>query len=168
MATEYTFTDDNGVWKGTRTLSSSGNHTYRMKTSTTYVNKNIELTINAPAATPAVTGGGLNNKGATATFTNMTTSSTNSSGVAILAKGTAGRAAVTYNGNVNGWVTASNGDTVSGGGAVSASTWNGTTYYATGVTLTNGKTFSITVPNGSSDPITFTFTVDSDGNTTVT
>ena len=168
MATEYTFTNDSGTWKGTRTLSSSGNHTYRIKTSTTYVDKNIELTINAPAATPVVTGGGLNNKGATATFTNMTTSSTDTSGVAILAKGTAGRAAITYNGNVNGWVTANSGATPSGGGAVSASTWNGTTYYATGVTLTNGKSFNITVPNGNSDSITFHFSVDDNGNTTVT
>ena len=35
------------------------------------------------------------------------------------------------------------------------------------VTLTNGEQFYITVPNGSSDPITFHFSVDSSGNTTI-
>lgn len=166
MATQYTFTDDNGIWKDTRSVSSSGNHTYRIKTNSTFVNKNIELTVNVPAASPSFTGGALNNKSASATFTNMTTSSTNTSGVAILAKGTAGRAAVTYNGAVNGWVNKSSGDTASG--AVSASTWDGTTYYATGVTLGNGKQFDITVPNGNNETITFHFSVDDSGNTTVT
>ena len=166
MATQYTFTDDNGIWKDTRSVSSSGNHTYRMKTDSTFVDKNIELTVNVPAASPSFTGGALNNKGASATFTNMTTSSTNTSGVVILAKGTAGRAAVTYNGAVNGWVNKSSGTTASS--AVSTSTWNGTTYYATGVTLGNGNQFDITVPNGSSGTITFHFSVDNSGNTTVT
>ena len=52
MATQYTFTDDNGIWKDTRSISSSGNHTYRIKTNSTFVNKNIELTVNVPAASP--------------------------------------------------------------------------------------------------------------------
>jgi hypothetical protein len=118
-------------------------------------------------ATPAFSGGALNSKGATITATNATTStSSNNSGVAILAKGSAGRAAVTYNGAVKGWVNVSSGATASS--AVAASTWNGTTYYINGVTLGNSKSFDITVPNGSSDPITFHFAVDANGNTTVT
>lgn len=166
MATQYTFTDDNGIWKDTRSVSSSGNHTYRIKTNSTFVNKNIELTVNVPAASPSFTGGALNNKSASATFTNMTTStSDSSSGVKIETHGGAGRTAVTYSANVNGWVNKSSGDTASS--AVS-STWNGTTYYATGVTLGDGNQFDITVPNGSSGTITFHFSVDNSGNTTVT
>lgn len=127
--------------------------------------KDIEIIIGAQEASPKFDGGALNSKGATAAFTNMTTSSTNTSGVAILAKGTAGRDAVLYNGAVNGWVTAA--DNASASAAVASSTWNGTTYYATGVTLTNGKQFDITVPNGNST-ITFHFAVDNSGNVTIT
>lgn len=137
-----------------------------LKTNGNYVNGDIALTLNAKTATPTFDGGELNNKAATATFTNMTTSSTDTSGVAILAKGTAGRNAVLYNGAVSGWVTQS--DNASASAAVASSTWNGTTYYATGVTLSNGKSFSVTVPNGSSGTITFNFSVDANGNTTIT
>jgi hypothetical protein len=38
----------------------------------------------------------------------------------------------------------------------------------TGVTLTAGKQFNITVPNGENDTITFHFSVDENGNTTIT
>ena len=101
-----------------------------------------------------------------AAFTNMTTSSTDTSGIAIQAAGAAGRDAVLYNGAVNGWVIAS--DNASASAAVSTENWTGTTYYATGVTLGNGKTFDITVPNGANATVTFRFIVDASGNTTVT
>lgn len=42
------------------------------------------------------------------------------------------------------------------------------TKYITGVTLTNGKQFNITVPNGSNGTVTFHFAVDNNGNTTIT
>ena len=42
------------------------------------------------------------------------------------------------------------------------------TKYITGVTLTAGKEFDITVPNGSSGTVTFHFAVDNNGNTTIT
>ena len=45
---------------------------------------------------------------------------------------------------------------------------NGSSQYLTGVTLTAGKQFNITVPNGENDTITFHFSVDENGNTTIT
>ena len=45
---------------------------------------------------------------------------------------------------------------------------NGNTQYLTGVTLTAGKQFNVTVPNGENDTITFHFSVDENGNTTIT
>ena len=118
------------------------------------------------AVTPQFDGGALNNKGASVAGTNVTLSDTDTSGISIQAKGTAGRDAVLYNGAVNGYVNIA--DNITASGAVAATTWNGTNYYLTGVELTAGKTFSITVPNGNStDKITFVFTVDSNYNVTV-
>lgn len=126
-----------------------------------YVRKDIELNIAAQTATPSFKGGALNNKNASASFTNMTTSAINTSGVIIATSGQAGRAAVQYDGAVNGWVNAANSDTALA--AVASSSWSGTTYYATGVTLTNGNQFNITVPDGDST-ITHTIMVDEEGN----
>ena len=151
---------------GSFTLTKRTGTLITLETEEKYITKTIELTVDAQSATPAFSGGALNDKAATATFSNMTTSSTDTSGVSILARGTAGRGDVTYNGAVNGWVTKSNGDVASS--SVAASTWDGTTYYATGVTLGNGKSFSVTVPNGSSGTVTFNFSVDANGNTTIT
>lgn len=41
------------------------------------------------------------------------------------------------------------------------------TYYITGVTLENNSTFDITIPNGAETPITLHFSVDGNGNTTI-
>lgn len=123
------------------TINVSQGSVVTLQTAGTYVPSNIELTMNVATATPAFDGGALNNKGATAEFTNITTSSTNN-GISILAKGTAGRAAVQYNGAVAGWVSVAD-DTVASA-AVSASTWNGTTYYVTGITVPVDKPFSVT------------------------
>lgn len=123
------------------TINVSQGSVVTLQTAGTYVPSNIELTMNVATASPVFDGGALNNKAATATFTNVTTSSTNN-GISILAKGTAGRAAVQYNGAVNGWVSAAD-DTVASA-AVSASTWNGTTYYVTGINVPVDKPFSIT------------------------
>jgi len=134
-----------------------------------YLSKNVALTLSAQSATPAFDGGTLNNKSATATFTNATTSTTNTSGVAIQAKGAAGRDALLYNGAVEGWVSA-NDDAVASA-AIASSEWNGTTYYLTGVNIdapaSGTKEFSITVPNGDEGNVTFYFIVDASGNTYV-
>lgn len=156
---------DTTPWHETLPINKQSGAKVTLETASKYVEENIELTFNVKTAFPEFDGGALNNKGATAIFTNMETSTSNTSGVAILAKGTAGRDAVLYNGAVSGWVTKN--DDASALNAVASSTWDGTTYYATGVTLTNGKSFNITVPNGSNGTITFHFSVDENGNTTI-
>ena len=91
--------------------------------------------------TPSFTGGALNNKAASAEFTNITTSSTDN-GILVQTKGTAGRAAVTYT-NTAGWLAAHSSAT-NASSAVSASTWNGTAYYITGITVPKDKGFTVT------------------------
>ncbi len=150
---------------GSFTLTKQSGSMLRLPLANKYVGKLIELTLNAQSASPAFDGGAITDKAATATFTNMTTSSTNTSGVAIQANGAAGRAAVLYDGDVNGWV--SKADNAQAVVAASTESWTGTTYYATGVTLTAGKAFDVTVPNGNST-VTFHFAVDANGNVTIT
>lgn len=150
---------------GTFTLSKQNGTTITLNTQDKFIAKNVSLTFNSQSASPAFDGGALNNTGASAVFTNMTTSTTDTSGIAIATKGTAGRDAVLYNGLVNGWVSVA--DNTIASNAVSSTTWDGTTYYATGVTIGAGKSFSVTVPNGENDSVTFTFMVDANGNTTI-
>ena len=110
-------------------------------TSAGYLPANTVVT-NLATVTPAFDGGALTSKGASATGTNATLETTNNSGISILAKGTAGRAAVLYNGAVNGYVNVADNTTASA--AVASSTWNGTTYYLKNVTLPKDKTFAVT------------------------
>lgn len=123
------------------TINVSQGSVITLQTAGTYVPSNIELTMNVATASPAFDGGALNSKGATATFNNITTSNTNN-GISILAKGTAGRDAVLYNGAVNGWV--SKDDNASALGALTSSTWNGTTYYVTAINVPVDKPFTLT------------------------
>lgn len=161
--------NDDVTLNDTFTINKKDNTKITLSTAESYVPKDIEIIVNVTAASPSFTGGALTNKEATVTTNNMTTSSSNTSGISITPKGNAGRAAVTYNNAVNGWVTAASGATASAAISKTSSTqWSGNTIYVTGVILTNGNSFNITVPNGSSDSITFHFTVDSNGNTTVT
>ena len=122
-----------------------------------------------PTITPTFDGGALNNKGATVTGTNVTLNdSSNTSGIVIQAKGSAGRDSVLYNGSAQGYINIADNTVANGMSTLAASEWNGTTYYLTGVELTAGKTFSITVPNGNAtDKITFVFAVDNNYNVTV-
>ena len=123
------------------TINVSQGSVITLKTAGTYVPSDIALTMNIATADPVFDGGALNSKGATAAFTNVTTSSTNN-GISILAKGTAGRDAVLYNGAVNGWV--SKADNATASAAVSSSTWDGTTYYITGINVPVDKPFTLT------------------------
>lgn len=125
--------------------------------------------VNVPSATPAFDGGVLTGA-STAVGTNATLSSTNN-GIKIQTKYSASSTDVLYNGAVNGWVDKEN-DSIALAGKTLSST-NGTAYYINGVKLeapsSGTRQFSITVPNGSaSNFITFTFTVDSSNNVTVT
>lgn len=143
---------------------SNGNITI---TSAGYLPAN-EVIASMDTVTPTFKGGALNSKGASATGTNAILGTSNNSGISILAKGTAGRDAVLYDGAVSGYISAS--DNTVASAAVASSAWNGTTYYLKEVTLakpsSGSREFGIKVPNGDST-ITFVFHVDSSGNVTV-
>ena len=109
---------------------------------TVTINSNSAVSyLTIPTASTTYTGGALNNKAASADFTNVTTSSTDS-GIYVQTKGTAGRDAVTYT-NTAGWLAAHSSAT-NASGAVSSSTWNGTKYNITAVTVPKDKTFTVT------------------------
>ena len=98
------------------------------------------------------------------TSTNVTTSDTNTSGVSVTFRGS-GAVSATAKITTAGYTPT---NTSFATGALTSSNTADLTKYITGVTLTAGKTFSITVPNGSaSDLITFVFTVDSNNNVSV-
>lgn len=117
--------------------------TITLDTEGTYVTNKIAIPLSGKiqTASPAFDGGALNNKGATAEFTNITTSNTNN-GISIAAKGSAGRSAVQYNGAVAGWVSKDD-DTIASA-AVSTTTWNGTTYYVTAINVPVDVPFTLT------------------------
>lgn len=130
-----------------------------------------------PTATLTFSGGILDNKDATAVFANtnnqiISTSSTDAynNGLSILAQASANRTAVTYT-NTAGYIPAHT-SAQTAAAATTVSSWDGDTYYLTGVTLAAPESgiakFDITVPNGNTtDFITFQFSVDSAGNVTV-
>lgn len=160
---------------GGTTSNFTGSHELTKRTGTKitfdtdekWIRKDIEFTISARSASPAYTGGAINGS-ATGTYTNATTSDTNTSGVSVQAKATATRAAVTYNGAVDGWVTANSGATAFSGTS-SAVNLTPQTKYITGVTVGTSKNFNITIPNGGTTPnLTLNFAVDSSGNVLVT
>jgi len=129
-----------------------------------YVAKDIEFTVTAKSASPAFKGGAISGSAA-ATYTNCSTTSIDTSGVKIVTSATASRAAVLYNGAVNGWVTKADNTTAS---AAVTKNLDSKTTYITGVTINTNKNFDITVPNGSTTPtLTFNFYVDPDGNVVV-
>lgn len=104
---------------------------------------------------------------------NVTTSNTNTSGVSVTFRGS-GTVSATAKITTAGYTPTNN--SFATGDSTSSDTAD-LTKYITGVTLTKGKTFSITVPNGplnsngtNNNTITFVFTVanDNTGNVTVT
>ena len=124
-----------------------------------YYPESISKTVRS--ATLTYTGGGLNNKGATAGFSsNISTTSTNN-GISLTAKGTAGRAAVTYASTTSGWVSVSSGGNVSA--AVSSTTWDGTTYYISGITVPKDVPFTLTTVSDTALDDTSTVTITNGG-----
>jgi hypothetical protein len=96
--------------------------------------------------------------------TNVTTSDSNTSGVSVTFAGS-GSVSATAKVTTAGYTPTNNSFAT---GSSTSSNSASLTKYITGVTLTAGKTFSITVPNGSAnDLITFVFTVDANNNVTV-
>ena len=162
--------NDNTTLNETFTITKKDNTKLTLSTGTKYVDKNIEVTFNVRAASPSYTGGTPTNGTATINTSasqNIEVESANNSGVKIALSGSAKRSAVTYNGGTSGWLEPTSGTTALAAESSNTS-WSGSSYYVKGVTLTNGKSFYITVPNGNSGTITFHFSVDNSGNTTVT
>jgi len=162
-----TLVNQDGKWTGNIQLTKQSGTAVTLATSTQYVDKPIVLNLSAKSATPTFKGGDLTDKTATGTFTNATTSTTDTSGVSLVPHASVTRSSFMYAAAVSGWVEKAINISPSGGASTSAS-WDGTNVYITGVTLTNGKSFDITVPNGAEPAITFHFSVDNNGNTTVT
>lgn len=140
-----------------------------LHTNNNYINKDIILTLNAQSASPSFTGGSFTGIATASGNSCNISNSTNNSGVSIDIGGSVNRTAVTYDGAVSGWVEKSNGAIALA--ASNSASLTAATYYINGVTLTapssGTRSFGITVPNGNGDPITFIFSVDSNGNTTV-
>ncbi len=135
-----------------------------------YVTGNIALTVNAKEVSPTFSASPTGSSTATSSTADISTS-TNNSGVSIQTKYAINSVGISYNTAANGWVNKA-ANAATGSSTTAKSATNGAAYYINGVTLTaptNGtRSFNITVPNGASTPITFTFTVDSNGNTTIT
>ena len=127
-----------------------------LQTAGTYIPTDIELTMNITTASPVFDGGEVSG-GSQASFDNITTSSTDN-GIKIQTKYLVNRAAVLYNGAVNGWV--SKDDNASALAATNNSSYtNGTAYYITALTVPKNKDFSLTTTsNTSSDSSSITVT----------
>lgn len=154
------------TWNGTVTLSKQSGTKVTIPTKNQYLDRNIEVTVNASTASPSFSGGGISIRNASITANNLSySSSNNASGVYVTTSISFTRDAITYNGAVNGWVSKSN-----RASAVAAThhTLSGPACYINGVVLENGKSFDITVPNGSSGTLMYHFSVDDNGNTTIT
>ena len=92
-------------------------------------------------ASPAFDGGGISGSVGSITGSNVTLSDTNN-GIAVTAAASATRAAVLYNGAVNGYVIKA--DNASALAASSATTLTGKTRYITAITVPKDKVFELT------------------------
>ena len=131
-----------------------------VKTNTT---ASVTYYIGLDAAALQLGGGALSNKTTSAAFTNASTSSSDTSGVQIVTSAGVTRNAITCTNNTAGWL-----PTINTTMAAVTDSWSTNTYYLTGVVLTNNKTFNITIPNGTEGNLTLHFSVDNNGNTTIT
>lgn len=147
------------------TITSKNGLTITLDTDKKYITKDIVISMTPQAATPKFDGGTISGS-ATGTYTNATTSTSNTSGVTVVASAKASRTAVLYNGAVNGWVEKTD-NAATGVKAISNQALTSETKYITGVTIGTSKNFNITVPNGD-ETITLNFAVDSNGNVVVT
>lgn len=156
---------DSTNWTGSFTITSGSGKTVTLDTDKKYITKDIAITMVPQAATPKFDGGTLSGS-ASGAYTNATTSTTDTSGVKVVANAKASRTAVLYNGAVNGWVNkADNAETEVK--AVTNQALSSETKYITGVDVKSSKNFNITVPNGTGS-LTFNFAVDANGNVLVT
>lgn len=156
---------DSTNWTGSFTITSGSGKTVTLDTDKKYVAKDIAITMVPQVATPKFDGGTLSGN-ASGAYTNATTSTTDTSGVKVVANAKASRTAVLYNGAVNGWVNKAD-NAATEVTAISNQALTAETKYITGVDIKASKNFNITVPNGS-NTITFNFAVDANGNVLVT
>ena len=152
-------------WTGSFTITSGSGKTVTLDTDGKYVAKDIAITMVPQAAAPKFDGGTLSGS-ASGAYTNATTSTTDTSGVKVVANAKASRTAVLYNGAVNGWVNKAD-NAATEVTAITNQALTAETKYITGVDIKASKNFNITVPNGS-NTITFNFAVDANGNVLVT
>ena len=149
---------------GTFTLEKRTGTLITLETEEKYVPKTIELTVDAQSATPSFKGGTPDCSNSSVTLYNMTETQYQTSGISFEVSVDVTRTPVKYNGAVNGWVSASDNDVALSSATRTVSLGG---YKISGVTLTKGHAFDITVPNGTST-ITFHFSVDNSGNVTIT
>lgn len=156
---------DSTNWTGSFTITSGSGKTVTLDTDKKYITKDIAITMVPQSAAPKFDGGALSGS-ASGAYTNATTSTTDTSGVKVVANAKASRTAVLYNGAVNGWVNKAD-NAATEVKAITDQALTPETKYITGVDIVNNKNFNITVPNGS-ETITFNFSVDDNGNVLVT
>lgn len=141
-----------------------------LKTKNNFVEDDIALTLSAKTASPTFKAAPTGSSTATSSTASIS-SSTNNSGVLIQTKYSIDAATISYNAAANGWINKA-ADATTGSSTTALNATNGTAYYINGVTLTapssGTRSFTITVPNGSAGTLTFNFSVDADGNTTIT
>lgn len=138
----------NDNWDLTYTVNASGDKTITLDTDGKYVDRDIAVKVSVPAGGATATG----TKGSgSVTGTNCVLSTSNTSGVSVVGKGTVTPSTSTTAGYVT-----------TGTKSGTAVTSNTQTRYITEVTLGNSKTFKVT------DPIySWTWETDADGNVTV-
>ena len=120
-------------------------------------NASADTYVPIKTASPAFDGGGISGSVGSITGSNVTLSDTNN-GISVTAAASATRAAVLYNGAVNGYVVKA--DNASALAASSATTLTGKTRYITGITVPKDKPFSLTVDDDTALDNTSTVTIN--------
>lgn len=132
-----------------------------LNTKEKYLNKDIKLVFSHTLPNVSLSGGAISGT-LNLNSTNTSFSDSNISGIMVQPSGLLNRAAVNLS-VINGVISND-----AGLSNIVNQQCDGNAQYLTGVTLTAGKQFNITVPNGENDTITFHFSVDENGNTTIT
>ena len=138
------------------------------KTITQQYSTNVDgyKTASVRSAVTSISGGAISGTATASGSSCSISDSTNNSGISITTACNATRSKINVNASTTGWV-----DGVVNTKDAATTAMIAKTYYVNGVTLTapssGTRTFSITVPNGSSTA-TFTFNVNASGNVTIT
>ena len=159
-------TDSNTNMSKSLTITSGSGKTITLDTDGKYVEKDIAITMIPQSATPKFDGGGVTGTPSGA-YTNATTSNSDTSGVKVVASAKYNRAAVLYNGAVDGWVNKADNAATEVTALSNQTLGTAETKYITGVDIKASKNFNITIPNGDST-MTLNFAVDANGNVLVT